>query len=257
VGGEARGAFDLVVAEGGEVGGDRRGADALVEPGEGQQRGEQPVGAGDLAHHVGEQAVAGLGVVLAEQRLDGAAARGERGAQLVGGVGEEAAAGGLGGLGVGEGGLERVEHPVVGGRHAPEPGGRVVGLQPLAEVAGGGAVGGGDDGVERGDRVARRPPEQQPAEQQREGRAERAERSATRRSVVSTPARDANTSTVVPSASVTTWVTAGSGRPVPRAGGLAPAPGAVGTEVVVCPSGVVTSAGMPRACRAVARVGTS
>jgi hypothetical protein len=35
-----------------------------------------------------------------------------------------------------------------------------------------------------------------------------------------------------------------------RVGGLAPAPGAVGTEEVVSPSGVVTGAGMPRACRA-------
>jgi len=89
----------------------------------------------------------------------------QRGAQVVGGVGEELAHAVLGLMRVGFGGFQGVEHPVEGRRGLPELGARSGGVQAPAAGAVADAVRQGGHPVQRPQGGVHHPDQQQPGEQ--------------------------------------------------------------------------------------------
>ena len=139
---------------------------ALVEPGQQEEvLDEEPHAGGlvlDAAHGPG-QVLRPLGGPPAEQ-LGVAPDGGERRAQLVAGVGDEAAQPVLGGAPLGEGGLDLGQHGVEGEAEAADLGVGLGRFDPAGEVAAGDVAGGG------GDALQRRQPE--PDDRQRQQRQE-------------------------------------------------------------------------------------
>ena len=121
-----------------------------VEPGEIEQVGDEPAEARGVAR---ESRLEGVpvrpGGLLAQQRLGRRLEPGDRGAQLVRGIGQELARRRLRRAGAVERLLQRVDHAVERRRHPPELGVGAARPQPAADVPGRDALGDHGDVVER------------------------------------------------------------------------------------------------------------